>query len=78
VLSDIPAHRETLGDAAMYFKPKASAVLARVLGALVDDPALRRSHGVRAREAVAGLTWDATANRLGDLIHAAANGSGGA
>jgi glycosyltransferase involved in cell wall biosynthesis len=75
VLSDIPAHRETLGDAAMYFKPKDSPALARVLGTLVDDPALRHSLGGRERQAVAGLTWDAAANRLGELIHAAANAS---
>jgi glycosyltransferase involved in cell wall biosynthesis len=75
VLSDIPAHRETLGDAALYFAPQDAPALARVLETLVEDPALRDSLGRRERRAVAGLTWDAAANSLGELIHSAANGS---
>ncbi|MGA8217852.1 MAG: glycosyltransferase family 1 protein [Solirubrobacterales bacterium] len=75
VLSDIPAHRETLGDAALYFRPKDAPALARVLGTLVDDPALRDSLGRREQRAVAGLTWEAAASSLGELMHSAANSS---
>jgi glycosyltransferase involved in cell wall biosynthesis len=75
VLSEIAAHRETLGDAALYFEPGDAAELARRLETVIDDPALRSSLGERGRRAVAGLTWDATAERLGELVHEAASNS---
>ena len=72
VLSDIAAHRETLGDAALYFPPGDAPALSRRLETVLDDPELRRSLGERGQRAVAGLTWEAAAERLGDLVHEAA------
>lgn len=72
VLSDIPAHRETLGDAALYFEPGDTQALARKLESVLDDPALRSSLSERGRRAVARLTWDAAAERLGELLLEAA------
>jgi glycosyltransferase involved in cell wall biosynthesis len=71
VLSDIDAHRETMGEAALYFPPTDRAALARQLGRLVDDEALRERLAVAAGTAAAGLSWDAVALRLRDVVAAA-------
>lgn len=72
VASDLPAHRESLGDAALYFPATDAGALAAVLERILDDPDLRCSLGERARETVAPLTWDAAAKRLRDLVMEAA------
>jgi glycosyltransferase involved in cell wall biosynthesis len=64
VLSDLPAHRETLGGTALFFKPMDVTTLARELERLCTDENLRRSVGAAARQAVARLSWDASAERL--------------
>ena len=79
VLSDLPAHRENLGDAALYFPPLDADSLLRNLVQLLDDPDLAATLGRRARAVVAPLSWDAAADRLTELVVAAArpNGAGG-
>jgi alpha-1,3-rhamnosyl/mannosyltransferase len=67
-LSDLEAHRETLGDAAVFFAPKDTAALAGVLARLDADETLRADLGRRAQERVAGLTWDAAADELAALV----------
>jgi alpha-1,3-rhamnosyl/mannosyltransferase len=71
VLSDLPAHRESLGGAARYFTPADSAALARELSDVTGDAALRRDLAERARRRVAGLSWDHAADALRHLIAAA-------
>ena len=68
VLSDLPAHRESLGDAALYFAPRDASALRAALERALSEP----GHGDRARAAVAGLTWDPAATRLRELIHGVA------
>jgi glycosyltransferase involved in cell wall biosynthesis len=72
VLSDIPAHRESLGDAALRFAPGDASALAAELDRLLGDDALRRSLSERGRRRVAPLTWDRTATELRRLIGEAA------
>jgi glycosyltransferase involved in cell wall biosynthesis len=72
VLSDLPAHRETLGDAALYFPPTDAEALAGSLTRILADDALRRSLEERGRRAVARLSWDQAAARLRELIAEAA------
>lgn len=74
VLSDIPAHRETLGDAALFFPPRDAAVLAERIQHLLASDMLRRSLAERGRERVSAYTWDAAAAALRTLVHEAANG----
>ena len=75
VLSDIPPHRETLGDAARYFPPRDSAALARTLSDLLGAPDLRRALGERARRRISPLSWDRAAIALRRLLaDAAASG----
>jgi glycosyltransferase involved in cell wall biosynthesis len=68
VLSDLPAHRESLGEAALLCPagdtPRVEAALVRVL----DDSGLRGRLAERARRAVARLSWDAAAAELRSLI----------
>ena len=68
VASDLPAHRESLGDAALYFPPADAGALAAALDRILDEPSLRGDLADRAREAVAPLTWDASATVLRDLV----------
>ena len=72
VLSDIPAHRETLGAAAAFFDPRDPRRLAALLDELLADDAARRRLGAACLEAVSGLTWQMAGARLRELVHAAA------
>jgi len=72
VLSDLPAHRESMGDAAVYFPPGDSAALADALARVLTDEELRRRLGDRARTRVSGRTWDAAAEILARLLREAA------
>ena len=69
LLSDLPAHRETLDGAALFFPPKDATALAGLLERVSHDDAGRAELGDLARQAVARLTWDAAAESLRTLLH---------
>jgi glycosyltransferase involved in cell wall biosynthesis len=71
ILSDLPPHRESLGDAALYFPPGDVAALRGRLERVLDDERLRRSLAERAYAAAAALSWDAAAEGLRDLVRRA-------
>jgi glycosyltransferase involved in cell wall biosynthesis len=73
VLSDIPAHRETLGDEALFFPARDAGVLAERIEQLLGSDVLRRSLAERGRRRVARYSWDASAAALRDVVHEAAN-----
>jgi glycosyltransferase involved in cell wall biosynthesis len=64
VLSDLPAHRESLRDGGLYFPARDTAALAAALATMLDDPSERSALAARGRAAVAGLTWEAAAEQL--------------
>jgi len=68
LLSDLPAHRESLGEAAIFFRTTDVAGLSDQMARILDDPALRRSLAARGRAQVSGLSWDLAAERLRELI----------
>jgi glycosyltransferase involved in cell wall biosynthesis len=68
VLSDLPAHRETLGNAALFFAPLDAEALVAQLELVLADGELRRSLSARGRAAVAGFSWDTSAERLQALV----------
>jgi glycosyltransferase involved in cell wall biosynthesis len=72
VLSDIPAHRETLGGDALFFPPRDAGVLAERIQELLTSDWLRRSLAERSRRHVARYSWDASAEALRELLHDAA------
>ncbi len=74
VLSDIPAHRETLGDAALFFPPGDADALRERLEGVLSSEMLRRSLSERARKHVARYSWDAAADALRAILHGAAGG----
>jgi glycosyltransferase involved in cell wall biosynthesis len=74
VLSDIPAHRETLGDVAEFFQPNDDRGLAARLTALLQDEAGRARLGEVARERAETLSWDASASALRKVLVEAAGG----
>ncbi len=74
LLSDLPAHRETLGAGAIYFPPTDTAALVGQLEHLLGDAELRSSLAARGREQVGRLSWDASAERLRELVHEVGRG----
>jgi glycosyltransferase involved in cell wall biosynthesis len=69
-LSELDAHRETMGDAALFFPPRDVASLVETLIRLQDDEPLRRSLSARGQEMVAGRSWQGAADALSELISA--------
>jgi glycosyltransferase involved in cell wall biosynthesis len=69
-LSELEAHRETMGDAALFFPARDVPALVETLVRLHDDEALRRELGAQGRERVAGRSWEASADVLSELISA--------
>jgi glycosyltransferase involved in cell wall biosynthesis len=56
--NDVPEHRETLGDAGLYYR--GSSELAERLQAVLDDPAAARDLGERAHERAGSIYgWEA-------------------
>ena len=74
VLSDIPAHRETLGNDALFFQARDADGLAEHLAQLLRSDMLRRSLGERGHRRVARYSWDASADALRTLLHEVARG----
>jgi len=72
VLSDLPAHRETLGEAGLFFEPTDVRALRDTLQRLLGDAELRSSTAEHCMGAVAHLSWDAAAEQLRELIVEAA------
>jgi glycosyltransferase involved in cell wall biosynthesis len=74
ILSDLPAHRETLGHAALFFPPKDPARLAEQLELVLVRPDVRRRLSVQGRAAVARFSWDVAAERLRAILAEVASG----
>ncbi|MGH2866992.1 MAG: glycosyltransferase family 4 protein, partial [Solirubrobacteraceae bacterium] len=68
VLSDLPAHRENLGDGALYFPATDADALAAQLERLVRDFDLRQAMRDRAQRAVGAMSWDVSARCLAGVI----------
>jgi glycosyltransferase involved in cell wall biosynthesis len=68
ILSDLAPHRETLGGAALFFPPRNADALASHLRRVLGDAELRASLGAAARAAVADLSWNATGQRLREIL----------
>jgi glycosyltransferase involved in cell wall biosynthesis len=77
VATDIPVHREILGDGPLYAPVgDADAVAAAVRG-LIDDPDEARRRGDRLWARAAGFSWDASAARLVENLRKAVAGRPG-
>ena len=77
VASDIPPHRELLGDAGILVPVGDAAALGRALRTVADDPGAARRLGAAARarlEASGEYQWDAVADRTESVLLAAAGG----
>jgi glycosyltransferase involved in cell wall biosynthesis len=68
LVSDIPALRETCGDAALYCDPHAPGDIARQLRAMLADSVLRARLVERGRLRAARFTWDAAAQTVADVF----------
>lgn len=66
VCTDLPVLREVAADAALFFRPGDASDLARQLGSLLGDAALRAELGRKALARAADFSWA----RLADAAHA--------
>jgi glycosyltransferase involved in cell wall biosynthesis len=58
VAFDLPEHRFTAQDAALYVRPNDELEMARAIALLMNDPALRRRMGTSGRERIETvLSW---------------------
>lgn len=73
VASDIPAHREVLGDAACLLPADAPAAWAAALTALLGDPARRQELAAAGRERAEALTWEVAARHYQALYRGEAS-----
>jgi glycosyltransferase involved in cell wall biosynthesis len=72
VTAELPSIREVLAhDEAIWVPPGDPRALAAGIRRLVEDPALARQLGERARERARAFTWEARAARLSAIMHAA-------
>jgi len=72
ILSDLPAHRESLGDAALYFPPTDVGALTAALAEVASDGELRAKMSKQGRRAASRMSWDHAASKLTELIGEAA------
>ncbi len=68
ILSDLPAHRETLDGAAVFVPPTDERRLADAIRRVAEDPELRADLSARARRTVAPLSWDGAAAALREVL----------
>ncbi|MBI2484563.1 glycosyltransferase family 4 protein [Candidatus Uhrbacteria bacterium] len=61
LLSDIPAHREVMGDGALYANPRDPEVFALALKHFAEEPTRREAVLARARERLILYSWERTA-----------------
>ena len=72
-VSDIPAHREVFGGAALYFDPFTPTDISSKLDALLRlDPVARRSLIERGLERAVGYTWETAASETWRILEIAA------
>jgi glycosyltransferase involved in cell wall biosynthesis len=74
VASDIAAHRETAGDAALWFDPGAPDSLEAVLGRLIGDADLRERFRVAGKMRAGQFSWEATAAATAAVYRRVAGG----
>lgn len=68
VLSDIGAHREVMGDAALYAPPGEPEAFAKALRRMATEPGLRGELGARGFVRAAAYGWDRTAKVVLDAL----------
>lgn len=77
ILSDLPAHRETLDGCAIFFPPKDTDALARALTRVLDDGPAAAALAEAGRIRAGALSWDAAAEALRAVIVEAAGSRNG-
>jgi glycosyltransferase involved in cell wall biosynthesis len=81
VASDIPPHRELLGDSGILVPVGDPAAWAQALRTVADDPDTAHRLGARGRariEASDEYQWDAVAARTESVLAGAVSGAAGA
>ncbi len=72
VASDIPPHREVAGDAALFVPPQETDAWIDVLARVARDASLRGELRARGLERAQAFSWERTADRTWEALHAGA------
>jgi glycosyltransferase involved in cell wall biosynthesis len=71
VAFDLPEHRVSSQEAALYARPNDELDLARKIAVLMDEPERRERMGILGRQRVgAGLAWEFQAKKLLEVYSA--------
>jgi len=68
LLSDIPAHREVMGEGARYVSPKAPDEIASAWKHFAEEPSLREGHLKKAQERLGLFSWEVSAKRTWEIL----------
>jgi glycosyltransferase involved in cell wall biosynthesis len=68
VASDIPPHREVIGDTGIFVTPGNPDELSRVLKMLIEDPSLREEFGQKAKKRANIFSIEKTIKAYEDLF----------
>jgi glycosyltransferase involved in cell wall biosynthesis len=71
VAADIPALRESCGDAALFCDPLSGEAIATAVLRMLEDAPLRAAFRERAAAHVAAMSWANAAQALAGILHAA-------
>ena len=74
IASDIPVHREVLGEAAEYFDPANEEELAALLGRLLGDNEMQRKLAALGRNQVQKYSWARTAKETLEVYESVVSG----
>ena len=66
--SDIPAHHEVAGEAALFIPPNNAEVWAQAMQAIVDDESLRQSLIQKGQERAMLFSWAKTAEKTWKVL----------
>jgi len=68
IMSDVPAHREVMGNGAVYVSPKAASEIASVIDKFADNASYREEILVKAQERLGMFDWNKTADITWEVL----------
>ncbi|MEK7451738.1 MAG: glycosyltransferase family 1 protein [Patescibacteria group bacterium] len=68
ILSDIPAHREVIGDAGLFVSPENADAFAKAMKQIVEDPTFKETLNQKGLARTALFDWKKTAEKTWEVL----------